>query len=1094
MATAKVIIAGQNNIGPAVKSAQGDITSLSNAAQKAGDVLKKAFTVTAIVAALKKLGDSCAECFNSFWEAERKYKQLQIALGDTSAYNQATATIRKLSKQTLSSKDDIESMVSELAALGKNADDIDKISSAAVYLSNVTGKDLNSSMTTLLNTYNGTTTQLRKLGIDVSDLTKEELEQGAAVDSVISSLKTYSEQLAEIDTRQHLTNIRNSWGDIRQSVGDLVNFSFAPMIARFDNALASMRDRFSSFVQNVKIVFSNFPEFISKLGETIRSMLGHFLNYDNIKNVFSFLEDYIITKAKNTLTNIANMVDLVVNAIPDTIRTIADGVFNYLMYLLTNWCNEVGVDISGLVNSIGKWLTDSPAGRVIDKIISTTVNGIRLIGGIIRNIPDMIRLVADNIRPILSNLLVSIKNGFISSIQAIIEKAYEILDRINFPQMVENIKVAVTNFFGRIGAWFRSVGQTAKDTFRYIGEILSATFSWSSIKTIFTTVFKNIGVLAATVIKEIFVNIPSMIGSLFTGIVQWIGYVAVHLKNTVLQSIQDVIQSTGEKLQSTWVGKLFGVGGKLAAIDLGIDRTSENNLKAKADESFASIGTGFSKAITDAIDAAATIKENNKAIADLYDGIESINVAAPDYTEITAQVKESGAFVERLWDISQSLKDRIVDNSEAWQNIGDQFSELLNPVFEKFVTDNSTTIGETLATWTAKSSDEYYEAAKTSFSSIGSFLKDWGKQTFGDLKDGWSEQWEKISSAFTNVFGDDVSSFVTWFQGFLSDHADDTKTAIVPVLNAVEDVEDAVDKASKTFLDKLGDKIGSWAAKITGGSSEQGSAFGGSVISSMTSSLGQAGEVAGKLAQNMATMGPLLGAIATALEYVFKGLSETLGPMLNEFVSYGIEPLKEIGRVIGDILLPTLEDVMPLVKDVAGFLMSLFRSVGIVLKPVIQVISSSLTPVMSMISNILQALTPVLKVFAKIFVTVTGTIQYVIQTLQHWVATLMNWLAGLDLFGWQPFAGLRMNDPGSPGKYGQYIQNKWSDIDAAFEQSPTGSASTATAVSSAGYQGATHVTINIYQEAPVVGDGGMRQFARMIRSEWENLEYYGVTT
>ncbi|MBO4716858.1 MAG: hypothetical protein J5599_03090, partial [Spirochaetales bacterium] len=1016
MATAKVIIAGQNNIGPAVKSAQGDITSLSNAAQKAGDVLKKAFTVTAIVAALKKLGDSCAECFNAFWEAERKYKQLQIALGNTSAYNQATATIRKLSRQTLSSKADVESMVSELAALGKNADDIDRISSAAVYLSNVTGKDLNSSMTTLLGTFNGTTTQLKKLGIDVSDLTKEELAQGAAVDRVISSLKTYSEQLAQIDTRQHLTNIKNSWGDIRQSVGDLVNFSFAPMIARFDNALSSMRDRFNTFVQNVKIVFSNFPEFISKLGETIKSMLGHFFNYDNIKNVFSFLEDYIITKAKNTLTNIANMVDLVVNAIPDTIRTIADGVFNYLMYLLTNWCDEVGVDISGLVNSIGKWLTDSPLGKVIDKTISTTVNGIRLIGGIIRNIPDMVRLVADNIRPILSNFWVSLKNGFISSIQAIIEKAYEFLDRINFPQMIENVRVSVTNFFGRIGAWFRSIGLTAKDTFRYIGEILSATFSWNSIKTIFTTLFKNIGVLAATVIKEIFVNIPSMIGSLFTGIVQWIGYVAVHLKNTVLQSIQDVIQSTGEKLQSTWVGKLFGVGGKLAAIDLGIDRTAEENLKAKADESFASIGNGFSKAITDAIDAAAVIKENNKAIADLYDGIESINVAAPDYTEITAQVKESGAFVERLWDISQSLRDKVVDNSEAWQDIGSQFSALLNPVFEKFVTDNSTTIGETLATWTARSSDEYYEAAKTSFSSIGSFLKDWGKQTFGDLKDGWSEQWEKISSAFTNVFGDDVSGFVTWFQGFLSDHADDTTTAIVPVLNAVEDVEDAVNKASKTFLDKLGDKIGSWAAKITGSTSEQGSAFGGSVISSMTSSLGQAGEVAGKLAQNMATMGPLLGAIATALEYVFKGLSETLGPMLNEFVSYGIEPLKELGRVIGDILLPTLEDVMPLVKDVADFLVGLFRAVGVVLKPVIQVISSSLTPVMSMISNILQALTPVLKVFAKIFVTVTGTIQYVIQTLQHWVATLMNWLAGLDLFGWQPFAGLRMNDPGSPGK------------------------------------------------------------------------------
>ena len=149
---------------------------------------------------------------------------------------------------------------------------------------------------------------------------------------------------------------------------------------------------------------------------------------------------------------------------------------------------------------------------------------------------------------------------------------------------------------------------------------------------------------------------------------------------------------------------------------------------------------------------------------------------------------------------------------------------------------------------------------------------------------------------------------------------------------------------------------------------------------------------------------------------------------------------------------------------------------------------------MNVIANILQALSPVLKVFAKVFVTVTGTIQYVIQTLQHWVATLMNWLAGLDLFGWQPFAGLRMNDPGSPGSYSAYIKGKWSDIDAAFDQTSTGTTSTATAVSSAGYQGATHVTINIYQEAPVVGDGGMRQFARMIRSEWENLEYYGVTT
>ena len=53
--------------------------------------------------------------------------------------------------------------------------------------------------------------------------------------------------------------------------------------------------------------------------------------------------------------------------------------------------------------------------------------------------------------------------------------------------------------------------------------------------------------------------------------------------------------------------------------------------------------------------------------------------------------------------------------------------------------------------------------------------------------------------------------------------------------------------------------------------------------------------------------------------------------------------------------------------------------------------------------------------------------------------------------------------------------------------------STQTAVSSASYQGATQVTTNIYQEAPVVGEKGMRQFAQMIREQFLQIDYYGVT-
>ena len=100
---------------------------------------------------------------------------------------------------------------------------MEKISSAAVYLSNVTGKDLNSSMTTLLGTYNGTTTQLKQLGIDVSNLTKDELAQGTAIDVVIGKFEELSDAMAEASASQSLKNIRDTLGDIRQGFGQIIS-------------------------------------------------------------------------------------------------------------------------------------------------------------------------------------------------------------------------------------------------------------------------------------------------------------------------------------------------------------------------------------------------------------------------------------------------------------------------------------------------------------------------------------------------------------------------------------------------------------------------------------------------------------------------------------------------------------------------------------------------------------------------------------------------------------------------------------------------------------------------------------------------------
>lgn len=318
-----------------------------------------------------------------------------------------------------------------------------------------------------------------------------------------------------------------------------------------------------------------------------------------------------------------------------------------------------------------------------------------------------------------------------------------------------------------------------------------------------------------------------------------------------------------------------------------------------------------------------------------------------------------------------------------------------------------------------------------------------------------------------------------------------------PLWTYFEEILDGLEESARdnrTFLEKFADNIGEAIhLNFESITSKQGSAFAGSVITSFTSSLGEAGEVVGTLANNMAQMGPVLGAIATALKYVFEGMAQVIGPIFNDLIQYGIEPLRELGRVIGKLLLPILETVMPLVKDSAESFVQVFNGIGAALKPIMTAIANVIAPIIQLIANTLKFIEPIITAIAYVLATVSGIISYIVQALTHWVALFLNWIAGLNLFGWRPFEGLAIEDPGSPGDFWKYMGDVYGEIDEALNNtSAVDTIGTQQAVSQASYRGATSVTINIYAEGPIVGDGGMRQFASMIREEFQALDYYGV--
>ena len=771
---AKIIIKGDNKVTDATKSASKDLNSFAEVAKKIGSTLKTTFTLTAVIASVKALGSACKTVLTEdFGDANRSYKQLVLALKDKSAYDSVVANIDTLCKKTRASNNDIEEMAAELAALGKSSDDINRISEAAVALSNVTGKDLSSSMTTLLNTYSGNTSQLKKLGINLENVTQEELKHGAAVDAVIKKLGAYSDEMAKADASQSLKNISETWGDIKEKIGGIIDYNFTPFLANIDTAFSK---------------------------------------------------------------------------------------------------------------------------------ISTKINAVTVyIGAIIKNFPEVFKI-----------------------------------------------------------------------TMSTLWTIVKRTFEWDSIKTIFTTAIEMIGKVAVAALKAVFLTIPQMLWAMVAGIFQWISYIAMNLQASFLGAIENVINSAGEKIQGTWVGKLFGLGDKLSSFDLGSERIRDESkgMKKKADDSFASIGPMFTSAIKDAVTLASSLAKDGKdAIADIYG------------------------------DIGVDFKNTI--------------DELVAPSLEEIAAHADASNQDALLNQIAKNTDEGSDSTNEIKNNTGSIEK-----SFRNLSTQISEKLTEKLSALFPVSGENNVGFTGALKEDFQANIGNLVDAIMPLIDLV-----------------------------------------------------------------MQFSSPL-----SLLLIIIQGFVSVLKPALTTVVQPLVDSLTWIGESIASFLLPILDQLYVYTSLIGNILKT-------VLAPVLQI----LAPVFQVIGAVLEALSPILVIVAKAFTIVAAPVQF--------VADLLSWLGSWITYCGHAVATFCYNlvHPFSKRSYGSTPGGFYSDAFSGLSDrlaaidnismngsAVTDSVSTGTAVSSASYVGATHITINIYQQSPIVGDGGMRAFARMIKSEFLALDYYGV--
>jgi hypothetical protein len=150
---------------------------------------------------------------------ERQERKLMFAVNQNAAqYNKLIEIKKKYQSITIFSEEEIYNALNVATALGRSAEETDKMLRVASALANVMGTDLDTAMTQLSATFEGSKGRLAKYNGEISNLTEEQLKAGMAVDLLDEKIGKFA--TVGLDTASGKLKIfQNNWDEFLDTMG-----------------------------------------------------------------------------------------------------------------------------------------------------------------------------------------------------------------------------------------------------------------------------------------------------------------------------------------------------------------------------------------------------------------------------------------------------------------------------------------------------------------------------------------------------------------------------------------------------------------------------------------------------------------------------------------------------------------------------------------------------------------------------------------------------------------------------------------------------------------------------------------------------------
>jgi len=168
------------------------------------------------------------------------------------------------------------------------------------------------------------------------------------------------------------------------------------------------------------------------------------------------------------------------------------------------------------------------------------------------------------------------------------------------------------------------------------------------------------------------------------------------------------------------------------------------------------------------------------------------------------------------------------------------------------------------------------------------------------------------------------------------------------------------------------------------------------------------GEIGGEIGRMIKELMPLIQDTAGTVISILIQAAETILPVLAELAGAVLPVIMELIKQILPVIMAAVQAVLPLLSEVLALLGPILDIVVALLEPVISLIRDALAPLaeflMLMISDVLQVLIPVLSVLAEVFVGVLGAaieyVQPVVESIASVFQGLIDFITGVFTADW----------------------------------------------------------------------------------------------